>query len=85
MVDIDDAGSTALEDVAVTSRWRATGAGRADVVIEGGDLVASGVDSASFVECWGTDFTRVYYSDSVGLKESEGEVSACAFEAPATN
>lgn len=81
-VDVDDSASRALEDVTVTSRWRATGAGRADVGIVGGDLVASGFESASFVECWGTDFSRVYYSDSVGLKESEGEVSDCAFEGP---
>jgi len=84
VVDIDETRGSALEDVSVTSRWRATGAGRADIVIAGGDLVTSGVDSASLVECWGSDFSRVYYSDSVGLKESEGEASDCAFAAPAS-
>ena len=77
-VDIDDSKMTKLEDVVVLGRWAATGAGRADIKITGGDLPASTplVDAS---ECWGTDFTQSYYSDSVGFAPTAGDVSACVF------
>ena len=81
--DVDDADETrnALEDILVDSRWRVDGAGRADIAIAGGDIPADpGVVTA--VECWGADFTRSYYSDSVGIEPSEGEASACVYDAP---
>lgn len=79
-VDIDDTHLTALEDVSVVSRWKATGAGRSDIGIVGGDLPAAGFTSVTAVECWGTDFSRVYYSDTAG-NPTEGNASECVFDA----
>lgn len=78
-VNLEDSDSDALEDVSITSRWRATGAGRSDILMSGGDIQAAGVDVVSAVECWGTDFGRVYYSDSLGLAESVGDAGDCAY------
>lgn len=80
-VDIDESKMTAPEDVHILSRWRADGAGRADITIAGGDLPAT-IDLVEAVECWGTDFTRVYYTDSVDFAQTEGDATACAYEAP---
>lgn len=80
--DIDPSHTTALEDVTVLSRWQATGAGRADIGISGGDLPASGLTSVSAVECWGSDFSRVYYTDSAALQPTAGNASECAYDAP---
>ncbi len=79
--DIDDAKATALEDVAIDSRWRADGAGRADIVIAGGDIPAN-PGSVSAVECWGEDFTRSYYSDSIDFEPEQGDATACVYGAP---
>lgn len=80
-VDDEDVTKSKLEDIVVDSRWRADGAGRADIAIAGGDVPADlGVVTA--VECWGADFARSYYSDSVGIEASEGEASACVYDAP---
>ena len=79
--DMDDTKMTQLEDISIDSRWRADGAGRADISIAGGDVPADpGMVSA--VECWGSDFMRSYYSDSVDFEPSEGAVSACVYDAP---
>jgi hypothetical protein len=79
--DVDDAKNTALEDIVVESRWRADGAGRADISIAGGNIPADpGLVSA--VECWGADFMRAYYSDSIGFEVTVGEASACVYGAP---
>ena len=79
--DVNDSKMTRLEDIGIDSRWRADGAGRADIVIAGGDVPADpGMVSA--VECWGTDFTRSYYSDSINFEPSEGQPSACVYETP---
>lgn len=78
--DIDPTRTTALELVHVASRWRADGAGRADIVIEGGDLPAA-VPVVTAVECWGTDFSRTHYADSVGHEPTFGDPSACVYPA----
>lgn len=79
--DVDDTKSTQLEDIAIDSRWRADGAGRADGAITGGDIPTDpGIVTA--VECWGADFTRSYYADSIDFSPSEGEASACVYDAP---
>lgn len=78
-VDIDETKATAAEEVGITSRWRADGAGRADVVIAEGDVPA-GLGAVSIAECWASDFTRVYYADSIELEPSEGDASACVYE-----
>jgi hypothetical protein len=77
--DIDDSKTTELENIAVDSRFRADGAGRADISISGGDIPADpGMLTA--VECWGADFMRSYYSDSLELEPTEGEPSACVYD-----
>ena len=73
--DVDDSKTTALEDVVIDSRWRADGAGRADITISGGDVGALVVTAN---ECWSTDFMRSYYSDSVDYAPTEGDVTACS-------
>ena len=72
----DTGGGPALETVTLRSRWQATGAGRADARIAGGDL---GQTEATASECWDTMFKRVFYTDSVGFAPSEGAQTACAF------
>ena len=80
--DISDTHDTALEDVRLVSRWANTGAGRADIGISGGDLPASGFDAVSVVECWGMDFSQVFYTDSAGIKPTVGAASECVYSAP---
>ncbi len=79
--DTDDSKATTLEDVAVHSQWNADGAGRADISVSGGDLPTT-IAVLDATECWGGDFARVYYTDSVGIEPTEGEASACAYSAP---
>lgn len=80
LVDVDDSKLTELEDVAMLSRWRADGAGRADVAIAEGD-VPSEIGALSISECWGSDFSRVYYLDSVNAEPTAGDASACVYAA----
>jgi hypothetical protein len=80
-VDIDDTHATLREDISVESRWRSTGAGRSDIELAGGDLPAE-ADPVTAVECWGTDFARVFYADSVDFAPSEGSEAECAYSAP---
>ena len=72
--DTDDLGA-APEEVTLRSRWLATGAGRADVRLRGGDTGAEVTAS----ECWDRSFLRVFYADSVNWQAPEGAVAACAF------
>jgi hypothetical protein len=80
-VDLEDSATSARESVAITSRWRATGAGRADIDLSGGDLIDAGFESVTAVECWGTSFSRVFYKDSVEFQPTEGNESDCAYDA----
>jgi hypothetical protein len=80
LADTEDTKDTALEDISILSRWRADGAGRADVVIAEGDVPAA-IVALSVTECWGSDFSRVYYTDSIGATPAEGDASACAYDA----
>jgi hypothetical protein len=64
------------ENVSENSRWDATGAGRADVRMTGGDF-ASTVVLAS--QCWSSAFTQVYYTDNVSYRPTTGTVSSCAY------
>jgi len=79
--DVDDSKATALEDVTIDSRWRADGAGRADIVIAGGDIPAD-PGTVSAVECWGADFMRSYYADSIDFEQAQGDQTACVYDAP---
>lgn len=80
--DADETRLTRLEDLEIASRWRADGAGRADVVVSGGDVPAA-VGAVRAVECWGTDFTTSYYADDLEWEPTTGDPSACAFAEPA--
>jgi hypothetical protein len=81
LADADDSNATAKEEIQIASHWNALGEGRADITLSGGDIPAvPGVVTA--VECWGSDFFRVYYSDSINWETTEGDPSACAYGAP---
>jgi hypothetical protein len=67
-----------LEDAALISRWLPTGAGRADMVVQGGSLPAGFVVHA--IECWNAAFGRVYYTEDVDPTKTEGNASACAVQ-----
>ena len=71
----DAGGTTKQEQITLRSRWKNTGAGRADARLTGGDLPASAIAS----ECWDTSFRRVFYTDSVNFAPTEGVQTACAF------
>lgn len=72
-----DAGGTAkTEEITLRSRWQASGAGRADARLAGGDLDPAGAIAS---ECWDTMFKRVFYTDNVGFVPTEGVVEDCAF------
>ncbi|GAB4289842.1 MAG: hypothetical protein Kow0090_02730 [Myxococcota bacterium] len=80
------------EDWLFNTRWLATGAGRSDVTITGGDMSkycewGKCLDRAVFSECWGEDFlvdysVETYYSedgDTMGMANELGGPSSCAF------
>ena len=69
-------GTAANEQITLRSRWQATGAGRADARLAGGDLGAVGAIAS---ECWDPTFRRVYYTDSVSFAPTEGLAASCAF------
>ncbi len=72
-----DVNGTGVEEIhALRTRWEASGDGRSDAILTGGDL---GVDAVYASECWGADFETAYWTDTIGLYEPVGDVSACAF------
>jgi hypothetical protein len=74
---LGNAGGTPLdENMTVRTRWEATGAGRGDARIAGGDL---GNTQAIASECWGIDFKRTYYTDNASFEPTEGDASTCVF------
>ena len=74
--NFDNDANGILEDVALVSRWVASGAGRADLIAQNGSLPAGFVVHAT--ECWDQNFQRVYYTEDVDPSKTEGDVSACA-------
>lgn len=72
--DLDDDGS-AWEESEIRSRWQATGQGRSDFRVIGGDL---GAKTLAGSECWDVSFGRVYWTDSLGWQATEGDAAACA-------
>jgi hypothetical protein len=74
--NFDNDAAGILEDAALVSRWTASGAGRADMIVTGGSLPAGFTVHAT--ECWDTGFGRVYYTEDVDPTKTEGDVSACA-------
>jgi hypothetical protein len=75
-VEANVGGTTALEDVTLRSRWLATGEGRGDFRIAGGDL---GSRQATGSQCWSTLFRDTYYTDSVNFLPTDGDPASCAF------
>ncbi len=69
-------GTAAEEDLTLRSRWLATGAGRGDARITGGDL---GSTQAIASECWSQSFARVFYTDNVNFNPTEGDPTLCAY------
>ncbi len=74
LADLDGRGVDEL--ATMRSRWQADGQGRGDVQVAGGSLGGT-VVSAS--ECWGSSFSRVYYTDDAGLQPEEGVETDCAY------
>jgi hypothetical protein len=78
---------SAEETVTVRSRWQATGAGRSDLVIEGGDVTSelakhglTGPVNAS--QCWDTLFRTAYETSApaeLHIFDTDGTSSACVF------
>jgi len=75
-VQANAGGTAALEDVTMRSRWLATGEGRGDFRIAGGDL---GTEQAIGSQCWSTLFLESYYTDNVNFLPTEGDPASCAF------
>lgn len=81
-----------LEHSWFNTRWQSNGAGRSDVVVDGGDLSQFDINDKpiqayEFSECWGSDFLRGYYIMSARLPggelfpiETEGEQGVCVFD-----
>lgn len=76
--DLDDAKNTKLENIEMLSRWSSTGAGRSQWTFAGGDLPIASVTAS---ECWGTNFARTYYKDTVDYQPTSGDETTCAFGA----
>ena len=72
----DVGGTAANEQLTVRSRWLASGSGRGDARIAGGDL---GTVQAIASECWSADFRRTYYTDNASFQPTEGDAASCAF------
>ena len=71
-----DAGA-GLESLTLRSRWQATGAGRTDARVTGGDVGAAELTAS---ECWNTEFRRTYFIATAGsLGGSEGDLASCTF------
>ncbi|AKQ65083.1 hypothetical protein A176_001995 [Myxococcus hansupus] len=71
-IDTDPLRS-ALENLSIKSRWEATGAGRSDIKVSGGDLFGE----ATLSECWDSNFLSAYFIVSVNPALGYGAVSAC--------
>jgi hypothetical protein len=76
MTNFDNDPKGVLEQAVLFSRWVATGAGRSDMVVQGGSLPAGFMVHA--IECWDASFLRVYYTEDVDPTKTEGSASACA-------
>ena len=76
--DLDNGapGKTAIENMAIKSRWQQTGAGRSDVQAKGGDL---GALTAQVSECWDQNFNSLYLIASWAPGYGYGQQTACAF------
>jgi len=64
------------ESVDENSRWDATGAGRADVKLTGGDY---GSTVVLVSQCWSATFAQSYYTDNVNYQPTTGDAASCVF------
>ncbi len=72
-------GGAALETSATRVRWFRGGAGRADMMLSGGDVAGDGVPAT---ECWDGQLERVYYlvdPGGTGWDVLEGSEDDCVF------
>lgn len=69
-----DPGRTLIEHLTVKSRWVASGAGRSDVKLTGGDLLTG---EATVNECWDSNFASQFLSISYAPTFSYGLIGAC--------
>jgi len=69
--DVDGDGT--LEQLSIVSRWLPTGAGRADVVAQGGSLGAP----MNMTECWDAAFGRTFFAQNGNTVE--GDPASCAY------
>ena len=76
--DIANDGSLA-EDVVIMTRWDASGAGRGDAIIQGGD---AGGEVVYANECWDASFDRTYWVDTHDIQPNEGDSGACPYSEP---
>jgi hypothetical protein len=73
----DATGNATPEEVLLRSRWEATGEGRGDGYVTGGDL---GELVATASECWDTSFQAVFHDDS--WSEPTGDPALCVYAEP---
>jgi hypothetical protein len=82
-----DSGS-ALEDVSIRSRWQASGSGRSDVRVSGGDipadLAAAGMSGqlVQISECWDPSFKETFEDstpEQLGLRKTQGSPASCVY------
>jgi hypothetical protein len=71
--DFDHDG-VANELLNVQSRWLPVGAGKASVVVTGGDL---GPRQVAAVECWDPALATVFYADDVNANPPAGDPGCC--------
>jgi hypothetical protein len=64
------------ESVDENSRWDASGAGRADVKLTGGDYGGAVVLVS---QCWSATFAQSYYTDNVNYQPTAGDAASCVF------
>ncbi|RKH69177.1 hypothetical protein [Corallococcus llansteffanensis] len=78
-IDNNDPLRAKLEKLSIKSRWTATGVGRSDIKVAGGDLVGE----ATLSECWDTNFLSTYFRVSLDprLGYGEAETSCGGFTA----
>jgi hypothetical protein len=66
-------GDGTLETQGIVSHWAPSGAGRADVVAQGGSLPMP----MGMTECWDASFGRTFYAENGNVVE--GDPATCAF------
>ncbi|MBZ4333167.1 hypothetical protein NR800_02405 [Corallococcus interemptor] len=68
-IDLGDLTRLKKEKLSIKSRWTASGAGRSDVKVSGGDLMGE----ATVNECWDAHFLSTYFRVSLDPRQGYGE------------